>query len=63
MKKLYFTIKESSINELRNQKEKGKLLTNPDYQREYAYTEDKISRIVVLKLMLILLPPIYLCEE
>ena len=33
MKKLYFSIKEPSINELRNWKTKGKLLTNPDYQR------------------------------
>jgi hypothetical protein len=63
MKKLYFSIKEPSINELRNWKTKGKLLTNPDYQRDYVYTEDKASRLVESALMLIPLPTIYLCEE
>lgn len=63
MKKLYFTIKEPSINELRNWKTKGKLLTNPDYQRDYVYTEEKASRLVESALMLIPLPTVYLCEE
>lgn len=63
MKKLYFAIKEPSINELRNWKTKGKLLTNPDYQRDYVYTEEKASRLVESALMLIPLPTIYLCEE
>ncbi len=63
MKKLYFAIKEPSINELRNWKTKGKLLTNPDYQRDYVYTEEKASKLVESALMLIPLPTIYLCEE
>lgn len=63
MKKLYFSIKEPSINELRNWKTKGKLLTNPDYKRDCVYTEDKASRLVESALMLIPLPTIYLCEE
>lgn len=62
MKKLYFSIKEPSINELRNWKTKGKLLTNPDYQRDYVYTEEKASRLVESALMLIPLPTIYLYE-
>lgn len=63
MKKLYFTIKEPSINELRNWKTKGKLLTNPDYQRDYVYTEEKASRLVESALMLILIPTVYLCKK
>ena len=63
MKKLYFAIKEPSINELRSWKTKGKLLTNPDDQRDYVYTEEKASRLVESALMLIPLPTIYLCEE
>ena len=63
MKKLYFSIKEPSVEMLLSWKTKGKLITNPDYQRDYVYTEDKASRLIESALMLIPLPTIYLCEE
>ena len=63
MEKLYFSIKEPSVEILMSWKIKGKLITNPDYQRDYVYTEDKASRLIESALMLIPLPTIYLCEE
>jgi 5-methylcytosine-specific restriction endonuclease McrA len=63
MKKLYFSVKEPSVEMLLAWKTKGKLITNPDYQRDYVYTEDKASRLIESALMLIPLPTIYLCEE
>ena len=63
MKKLYFQTKEQSVETLLNWKMKGKLITNPDYQRDYVYTEDKASRLIESASMKIPLPTIYLCEE
>lgn len=63
MKKLYFTSQDTSVELLGIWKMKGQLITNPDYQRDYVYSEEKASRLIESALMMIPLPTIYLCEE
>ena len=63
MKKLYFTSQDTSVELLGLWKKKGQLITNPDYQRGYVYSEEKASRLIESALMQIPLPTLYLCEE
>ena len=63
MKKLYFTSQDTSVELLGLWKKKGNLITNPDYQRDYVYSEEKASRLIESALMMIPLPTLYLCEE
>lgn len=63
MNKLYFKTMDVTVEMLDNWESKGKLITNPDYQRDYVYTNDRASRLIESALMLIPLPTIYLCEE
>lgn len=43
--------------------QKGRLITNPDYQRDFVYNNEKSSKLIESALMGIPLPTIYLCEE
>lgn len=63
MKKLYFTSQDTSVELLGLWKKKGNLITNPDYQRDYVYSEEKASRLIESALMMIPLHTLYLCEE
>lgn len=63
MEKLYFKTMDVTVEMLDNWESKGKLITNPDYQRDYVYTNDRASQLIESALMLIPLPTIYLCEE
>ena len=38
--------KDFSITELKNKNDKGKLITNPEYQRTYVYKDDKASKLI-----------------
>lgn len=62
-KKLHFTSKDFTIREINDWESRGKLETNPDYQRDFIYPLDKQSRLIESALMNIPLPTIYLCEE
>lgn len=62
-KKLNLEAKDFTISELLNKDDKGKLITNPEYQRTYVYKDDKASKLIESALMKIPLPTIYLCEE
>lgn len=63
MKKMNFDSKDTTIENFDTWEMKGKLETNPDYQRDFVYTEDKSSRLIESAIMCIPLPTIYLCEE
>lgn len=63
MEKLYFKTMDLTVEQLDSWEAKGKLITNPDYQRDYVYQNDRASRLIESALMQIPLPTIYLCEE
>ena len=62
-KKLHFVSKDFTVREISDWESKGRLETNPDYQRDFIYPLDKRSRLIESALMNIPLPTIYLCEE
>ena len=55
--------KEEITRKTKTWKEKGKLITNPEYQRDYVYNVEQASKLIESALMCIPLPTIYLCEE
>lgn len=61
--KLILDSKDMLVSNLKIWKEKGKLITNPEYQRDYVYNTEQASKLIESALMCIPLPTIYLCEE
>lgn len=61
--KLILDTKDMLVSNLKIWKEKGKLITNPEYQRDYVYKTEQASKLIESALMCIPLPTIYLCEE
>lgn len=59
-KKLNLEAKDFTISELLNKDDKGRLITNSEYQRTYVYKDDKASKLIESALMKIPLPTIYL---
>lgn len=62
-RKLILDTKDMLVSNLKLWKEKGKLITNPEYQRDYVYSIEQASKLIESALMCIPLPTIYLCEE
>lgn len=62
-KELHFTSKDMPISDFDRMELKGRIETNPEYQRDFVYTVEKSSRLIESALMRIPLPTIYLCEE
>ena len=62
-KELYFTPKDMPISDFDRMELKGRIETNPEYQRDFVYSIEKSSRLIESALMKIPLPTIYLCEE
>lgn len=61
--KLILDSKDMLVSNLKTWKEKGKLITNPEYQRDFVYSKEQSSKLIESALMCIPLPTIYLCEE
>lgn len=62
-KELHFTPKDMPISDFDRMELKGRIETNPEYQRDFVYSIEKSSRLIESALMKIPLPTIYLCEE
>lgn len=62
-KELHFTPKDMPISDFDRMELKGRIETNPEYQRDFVYSVEKSSRLIESALMRIPLPTIYLCEE
>lgn len=62
-KELHFTPKDMPISDFNRMESKGRIETNPKYQRDFVYSIEKSSRLIESALMRIPLPTIYLCEE
>ena len=62
-KELHFTPKDMPISDFNRMELKGRIETNPEYQRDFVYSIEKSSRLIESALMRIPLPTIYLCEE
>ena len=62
-KKLNITSGDYSLGDLKNKIEKGKLIPNPEYQRQYVYNDVQASKLIESVLMNIPIPTVYLCEE
>lgn len=62
-KELHFTPKDMAISDFDRMETKGRIETNPEYQRDFVYSVEKSSRLIESALMRIPLPTIYLCEE
>ena len=62
-KELHFTPKDMPISDFDRMELKGRIETNPEYQRDFVYSIEKSSRLIESALMRIPLPTIYLCEE
>jgi uncharacterized protein with ParB-like and HNH nuclease domain len=52
-----------TISDFNRKESKGRIETNPEYQRDFVYSIEKSSRLIESALMKIPLPTIYLCEE
>ncbi|MBR2555353.1 MAG: DUF262 domain-containing protein [Aeriscardovia sp.] len=61
-KKITFRGKDSDIDSLHRQYEKGRLLIQPDYQRKYVWDVKKASRLIESILINIPIPIIYLAD-
>ena len=62
-KELHFTPKDMPISDFDGMELKGRIETNPEYQRDFVYSVEKSSRLIESALMRMPLPTIYLCEE
>lgn len=62
-RRLHFERRDQTINEFLTLKLKGKLITNPEYQRDFVYNQTQSSRLIESALLSIPIPTIYLCDE
>lgn len=62
-KELHFQSKDLTIREFNIMEQKGRIQTNPEFQREFVYSIEKSSRLIESALMKIPLPTIYCSEE
>jgi uncharacterized protein with ParB-like and HNH nuclease domain len=52
-----------SVREIFNKIKQGEIITDPDYQRNYIYDEDKASSVIESIMIGIPIPPIYTSEN
>lgn len=62
-KELHFTPKSMPISDFDRMGLKGRIETNPEYQRDFVYTVEKSSLLIESTLMRIPLLSIFLCKE
>lgn len=62
-KKVLTQSKDYSLKTLKELYDDGDLITNPDYQREFVYTDKESSSLIESLLLGIPIPTVYLCEE
>lgn len=55
--------KDYTLSTIREMFDDGDIVTDPDYQRDFIYTERQSSKLVESMLMGIPIPTIYLCQE
>lgn len=51
-KELHFTSKDMPISEFDRKELKGRIETNPEYQRDFEYSVEKSSRIILTKTLI-----------
>ena len=62
-KQVFTEKKDFPLSTLREMVDEGDIIPNPEYQRDYVYTDKQASKLVESVLMGIPIPTIYLCEE
>src|SRR5574344_96444 len=62
-KQVFKEKKDFPLSTLREMVDDGDIIPNPEYQRDYVYTEKQASKLVESVLMGIPIPTIYLCVE
>lgn len=62
-KQVFTEKKDFPLLALRDMVDEGDIIPNPEYQRDYVYTDKQASKLVESVLMGIPIPTIYLCEE
>ena len=62
-KKVFTKSMDPSLSSLKELYDDGDLITNPDYQREFVYTDKESSSLIESLLLGIPIPTVYLCEE
>lgn len=62
-KQVFTEKKDFPLSTLREMVDDGDIVPNPEYQRDYVYTDKQASKLVESVLMGIPIPTIYLCEE
>ena len=62
-KQVFTEKKDFPLSTLREMVDDGDIIPNPEYQRDYVYTDKQASKLVESVLMGIPIPTIYLCVE
>ena len=62
-KVVYTTQKDFSLSTIREMFDEGDLITDPDYQRDFMYTQKQASKLIESMLIGIPIPTVYLCQE
>lgn len=60
---VYTTQKDFPLSTLREMFDDGDIVTNPDYQRDFVYTQNQSSKLIESILIGIPIPTVYLCQE
>lgn len=61
--RVYTETKDWTLSTLKEMCDGGEIIPNPDYQRDYVYTQKQASRLIESILMGIPIPTVYLCQE
>ncbi|MBR1534841.1 MAG: DUF262 domain-containing protein [Ruminococcus sp.] len=61
--KVFTTQKDFPLSTLRQMYDEGDIVTNPDYQRDFVYTQKQSSKLIESMLIGIPIPTVYLCQE
>lgn len=62
-KTVYTTQKDFPLSTLREMFDDGDIVTDPDYQRDFVYTQKQSSKLIESILIGIPIPTVYLCQE
>ena len=60
---VYTSEKDFPLSTIREMFDDGDIVTNPDYQRDFVYTQKQSSKLIESMLIGIPIPTVYLCEE
>lgn len=62
-KTVYTTQKDFPLSTIREMFDDGDIVTDPDYQRDFVYTQKQSSKLIESMLIGIPIPTVYLCQE